>query len=142
MDAGGVTYELDEAFIIKMSLALRFGLEAGLADKRVMISEKKLRRIILPDFDKSANATVVKTERRVLKSRKDAPLLQSSNDLGTNPSNLKQLSDCNSCRWSGCEKGCKQRNEYDDFSRHARKNCYNLLLYIEYNRLVYAYFNF
>jgi hypothetical protein len=39
-DAGGVPYELDEAWISELSLASRFGLEAGLADKRVMISDK------------------------------------------------------------------------------------------------------
>ena len=40
-DAGGVPYELDEAWISELSLASRFGLEAGLADKAVMISDKK-----------------------------------------------------------------------------------------------------
>lgn len=39
-DAGGVPYELDEAWISELSLASRFGLEAGLADKRVMVSDK------------------------------------------------------------------------------------------------------
>jgi len=39
-DAGGVPYELDEAWISELSLASRFGLEAGLADQRVMISDK------------------------------------------------------------------------------------------------------
>jgi len=39
-DAGGVPYELDEAWISELSLASRFGLEAGLADKGVMISDK------------------------------------------------------------------------------------------------------
>jgi hypothetical protein len=39
-DAGGVPYELDEAWISELSLASRFGLEAGLADRGVMISDK------------------------------------------------------------------------------------------------------
>ena len=43
-DAGGVPYELDEAWISELSLASRFGLEAGLADKRVMITDKNAEK--------------------------------------------------------------------------------------------------
>jgi hypothetical protein len=39
-DAGGVPYELDEAWISELSLASRFGLEAGLANQSVMVTDK------------------------------------------------------------------------------------------------------